>query len=725
MALVLIVDDQRTNLQIFSKIAASIDTDITAHTSNNPVEALSWLEENTPDLIITDFKMPEMNGAEFIANLRQKPDLADIPVIVITVFEERSFRIAALNAGATDFLISPFDHQEFVTRARNLLKLRRQQLLLQAKADTLEIELAHSEQSLARAIRDSSERMAQVIDTAPAMISANDREGYILFANEKFCRTFGVSTASILGCNMADLLGLEAGTCSRTIDQMVIETGKAVKDFEEEITAANGKKQVYLTTKAPFRDGENGVIGVVTSSIDITERKVAERHLHYLAHHDALTGLGNRTLLRDRVSREIGRSRRGDRQFAFHLIDLDGFKNVNDVLGHSTGDALLEQLARQLNSVIGPNDIVARLGGDEFAVLQCEVPNADDAKAFGQKLSDIIAAEHTVSGQKLAVTASIGIALHPRDGNDFETLLRNADLAMYRAKAADGDQQCFYASNMDKHVRQAAHLDAELKSALENGEFVLWYQPQVDSHSTKITGVEALLRWQKPDGKIVMPGDFLQRAEENSLIVPINEWVLYEACRQGKKWQQAGIDGLRVGVNLSPVQFKRQNVPLLITRILAETRLDPSLLDLELTESMMLHDRDSVAQQLQQLKDFGVHISIDDYGTGCSSLSYVKHFPVDRLKIDQSFVRNFLSDPSDAAIVQTIIALSHSLDLRVIAEGVETLEQVTCLREEACDEIQGYYFGKPMSSADITDMLNAESTDEAEHQNPPRLAEMK
>lgn len=698
---IVIVDDQPINRSVYAKIAASIDPDVTVETYEDPRVALEAIIATPPDLVITDYKMPSMNGATFIRHIRARPELADIPVIVITVFEEKSYRFRALDAGATDFLLSPVDHREFVTRARNLLKLRKQQLLLSDRAATLERKLEHSELTLQQAVRDSSERLAQVIDAVPALISATDNNGRFLFINAYHGGLLGTGTAEVAGRDVAAVLGEESGARNKALDRLVIQAGKRIHSFEEEIIDSAGVKHVYLTSKSPLKNAGNETIGVVTSSLDITDRKTAERHLHHMAHHDPLTGLPNRSFLAERMSQEIARARRGDRQFALHLLDLDGFKAVNDVLGHALGDSFLREVAKRIISLRRSGLVIARVGGDEFAVLQTDLPNSEAAAALADEILQVMRKPIVIGEDEAVSTASIGIAVHPADGDDIEDLLRHADLAMYRAKTEGGDQHRFYAADMNLRASQAAALDTDLRYALQRGEFVLHYQPQVRLDTGNIVGLEALIRWRRPDGTFVPPSGFLPRAEQNGLIVPINEWVLRTACRQAAQWRRNGLAQLRISVNLSPVQFRKRTLPLLVTQILNDTGLDPRALDLELTESILMQDIDQVAVQLQQLRDLGVLISIDDFGTGFSSLSYVKRLPVDRLKIDQSFVRDLKTDPSDRAIVAAIVNLAHSLSMDVVAEGVETEEQLAFVRAAGCDEVQGYYLGRPMAAKDF------------------------
>jgi diguanylate cyclase (GGDEF)-like protein/PAS domain S-box-containing protein len=705
MSTIVIVDDQPVNRTIYAKIASSIENVVRTETFADPREALKSLGKLAPDLIITDYKMPGMDGAAFIARVRAEPATADIPIIVITVFEERNYRLRALDAGATDFLLSPVDHREFVTRARNLLKLRKQQLLLAHRAERLERKLERSEQVLREAVRDSSERLAQVIDAVPAMISATDQQGRFLFMNAYQAALMGIDPSAAVGRDPAEIVDAEGAARTKAFDQLVLQDRGPVHSFEDELVDSAGAHRVFLTTKSPLRNASNQTIGVVTSSLDISGRKVAERHLQHMAHHDSLTGLPNRIFLSERVRQEIAGGRRGDRCFALHVIDLDDFKSVNDVMGHSTGDCFLAAVAERLETIKRPGYLIARLGGDEFAVLQTNPSNNEAAAALAEQIITLLREPIVIEGQRVAHGASIGTAIYPADGDNIEDLLRHADLAMYKAKADGGDRHEFYAADMTRRACQAAQLDEELRLAIERDEFVLYYQPQVQSQSGEIIGVEALIRWRKPDGSLVSPAGFLARAEENGLILPISAFVLRHACKQAAAWRRKGLPSLRMSVNLSPVQFRGQGLPFLITRVLSETNLDPRLLELELTENILMRDIDQVIVQLEQLSELGVVISIDDFGIGFSSLSYVKRLPVDRLKIDQSFIRDVISDPSDRAIVSAIVNLAHSLRMDVVAEGVETAEQLECVRAFGCDAVQGYYCGRPMPAEQLEDFI--------------------
>ncbi|TLP42486.1 EAL domain-containing protein [Cohaesibacter sp. CAU 1516] len=709
MALILIVDDQKTNRQIYSQIAKRIEQDTEVVCFARPVRALRWLGDHDPDLILTSFDLPEMLGDEFISRIRVNPRTQDIPIIAVTVMEDRGYRLRALDAGATDLLTSPVDHREFVARARNLLKMYRQSQMLSNRADSLLESLKKSESILAWTQRENESRLVHVINTLPVMVSATDLDGCILFMNVFQANYLGLKPEEVVGKQYSDVFGTKQAELTMTINQLVVSSKKGLRSFEEEIVGADGKKRIFLTSKSTLI--ENGtVIGVVSSSQDITDRKAAENHLHHMAHHDALTSLANRTLMRDRVDREIGRCRRGDGRFALHLIDLDGFKQVNDLNGHATGDELLVHVGAALRSIASKNDLVARLGGDEFAILQVNTRGDQQIERMGKAIADILPSAIAKVDITTPVTASVGIAIHPEDGQDFEKLVRNADLAMYRTKKASGNGYCLFSANMDARAREEQELDNNLRKALEEGRFELHYQQQVDLGTRAIIGCEALLRMRGEDGSLIPPSQFLARAERNGMIMPINEWVLREACRQGAAWKAKGLPDFTIGVNLSPVQFQRQSVPLLVARILGETGMPPHLLDLELTESIVLHDKDQVAIQLGQLRDLGVKISIDDFGTGCSSLSYVKHFPVDRLKIDQSFVRDMIGNPSDAAIVRATINLAHSLGLEVIAEGVETEASANHLKQEHCDSAQGFLFARPKPPREFEQAL-LEQTD--------------
>lgn len=708
MPLVMILDDRVTNRNIFAKLAASIAEDVRVETYADPVAALSRDSQSVPDLVITDYKMPHMNGAEFTRRFRAISGCEDVPVIAITVYEERSFRLSALEAGATDFLLSPVDHAEFVTRARNLLRLREQSLIIKSRAYSLERELEDSERSREQLLRDSRERLAQVIDTVPASVSAYDREGSCIFLNAFSANRLGVEQEEAIGKHARELLGAEVGARSLSLDQVVFRSGRALPTYEEEFEDAD-EKSAWLTTKSPLRDAEGRIIAVLTSSLDISDRKKAERHLVHLAHHDALTGLPNRTFLQDRLRREIGRARRGDRLFSLLLLDLDRFKSVNDALGHHAGDELLKAVGTRLGGLIREDDILARLGGDEFALLQTGLTSTQEAIDLAERVIAVMSEPFLILGEEIVMGASIGLVLHPTDGDDVENLLKKADIAMYRAKSEG--RNIYRAFNQEMMAATQSHisLEAELRRALLNREFELFYQPQIDLRTSRIIGAEALIRWRHPTKGLVRPLDFLPFAEEMGLIIPINEWVMREACREAQSWQEQGLPRLRIAVNLSPVQFRNRSMTALVTNILERSRLDPSLLELELTESILVSDAESVTAELRQLRALGVSVSIDDFGTGYSSLAYVKKFPVDRIKIDQSFVRNIATDPNDAAIVRAIVNLGHSLGIDVIAEGVDSQEQVELLRAEGCEEAQGYLFARPCPAEDFIALVRADA----------------
>jgi len=688
---IVIVDDSSTNQRIYSELAKQIGLDLNVLAFGHPQQALDWLSENAADLIISDYKMPAMSGAELTAAVRASTRNRDVPIIVVTAYSDQQFRLTALEAGATDFLLSPVDHVEFQARAKNLLKLRTQQLFIARRAAVLEESLNAQEMLL----RESREALAQVIDTVPAMISATDADGRCIFVNAHQASSIGKVPADLVGLPIEHLLGSERALISRRLDQLVVRTGRAISSRQEEVPAPDGETRIYLTSKAPIFDASGGIRSILTTSIDITEQRMAERRLLHIANHDSLTGLPNRLLLRDHLRRELARGRRGDQHFALHFIDLDRFKAINDAHGHHRGDELLQSVAGALTRLVGEEHTVARLGGDEFAVLQSDIDGPDDAGRMAQSILDLLS---SADGSPLShpVGASIGVTLAPADGTDPDELLKNSDQAMYLAKSVGGGTWRFFAADMRPRARQTAYLEVGLRGALARQEFVLHFQPQIEIFTNKVVGVEALLRWAHPQRGLLAPVAFLGLAEETGLIMPINEWVLNEACRQGALWEAQGLGDLRVAVNMSPIQFRRHGVEDLVRSALKASGMRPTSLELELTEGILLGNDEQIVRQMNVLRSLGVTLSVDDFGTGYSSLSYLRSFPLQRLKIDRSFVQDLGIDPTALAIIRTIIDLGHILHLHVLAEGVETEPQLELLKREGCDEVQGYFFSRPV-----------------------------
>ena len=456
---------------------------------------------------------------------------------------------------------------------------------------------------------------------------------------------------------------------------------------------------------APIHDRDGQITGAVIVFHDVSMARSMVQEMSHLAQHDILTDLPNRLLLKDRLTQAISHARRNKTQLALLFLDLDGFKNINDSLGHTVGDKLLQSVAARVLACVRKSDTVSRMGGDEFVILLSEVAHAQDAAISAAKIITEIKKAHSIDEHHLEITASIGLSTYPDNGEDAETLIKNADTAMYYAKEAGRDHYKFFDSGMGLRAVERQSVESQLRAAVERGELLLHYQPKVDLKTGAITSVEALVRWQHPERGLLGPGQFLGVAEDSGIIVEIGQWVLREACRQTREWLDAGLPAVPVAVNISSLEFRSDHFLEGVRVALNETRLDPRFLELELTETVLMRHADSTTYVLEQLKAIGVRLAVDDFGTGYSSLSYLTRFPIDTLKLDRSFVHEIIASSDDAIVVSAVISMGQSLKHKVVAEGVETPEELSFLQAQGCDEGQGYYFSRPVIAGQFAKLL--------------------
>lgn len=554
-------------------------------------------------------------------------------------------------------------------------------------------------------IKQSEARFRGLVESSSDWIWEIDADARYVYVSPKVKDLLGYEPAEVLGKTPFDLMPAdEAGRISQVFASFAAERNP-FQALENRNLHKDGRIVVLETSGVPILNHDGDLLGYRGVDRDITARKRAEERISYLAYYDDLTGLPNRMLFKDRLAQAFIEADRKERLVGVMFMDIDHFKDVNDTLGHEAGNVLLQAAAKRLQGCFRPSDTVARFGGDEFAVVLADVGHVDDVALVAQHVLDGFKEPFDILGHELFMTFSMGITLYPFDDSDVEDLLRNADSAMYVAKAEGQNSYRFYAAAMTERAVEHHALQTGLRRALDQGEFILHYQPQLEIGSNRIIGVEALLRWQHPDKGMISPAQFIPVAEETGLIVPIGEWVLRTACLQAKAWQEQGLPHVRMAVNLSARQFKEPLFPQRVLEILNETGLSPQFLELEITESILVDGLESVGAILQDFKQAGIMIALDDFGTGYSSLSYLKRFPIDKLKIDQSFVRDVLTDVNDAGLVRAIIAMARALQLRVIAEGVETQGQLDFLRADGCDEIQGYHIARPMLAEQAAELI--------------------
>jgi diguanylate cyclase (GGDEF)-like protein/PAS domain S-box-containing protein len=557
-----------------------------------------------------------------------------------------------------------------------------------------------------KALRDSEERYRMLVENQKDLVIKLDAEGRFLFVSPSFCQMFGKSEDELVDTDSISVVHGE-DTKAALLVRESLKTPPYSCYYEQRVVTNNGLRWLGWSKKAIIDEGSNELHSIVGIGRDITEQKRAEEEIQQLAYYDSLTNLPNRTLLHDRINQAIVQAYRSNHHVGVLFVDLDRFKSVNDTLGHFTGDMLLKSVASRLTGCMRESDTMARLGGDEFVVVLPSIEHAEDVTRVAEKLISQLMEPFQVGHNEIFTTGSIGISIFPGDGEDSSTLLKHADIAMYQAKVHGRNNFQFFSKEMNSKALEHLMLENSLRRALEREEFFLVYQPCMNLDNGTLSGMEALLRWRHPELGILSPTRFIALAEETGLILPIGEWVLRTACMQNKLWGKGGLLPLRVAVNLSARQFNQPNFVDRIKCILDETGLSPELLELELTESTVMTLAEETKTVLSRLKDMGISIAIDDFGTGYSSLSYLKHFPIDRLKIDRSFIREMALHSDDAAIVDAIIVMAHSLNLKVTAEGVENKDQLLFLSSRKCDDIQGYYLSMPLADDEFREFLRS------------------
>ena len=689
-ARILIVDDDATALALMRAALKKSGFDVSAASSG---QAAFDLFDATPfDMVMLDVDMPEMSGYQVCTALRLKADPL-LPIVMVTGLDDISSVEAAYHSGATDFIAKPFNWALIGHRVKYLMRSRDASL----------------------ALRAANANNAAILRALPDLLLEVDGDGLqIAFHSSRTDLLFEPVEHNI-GRTIAEVLPPQASRVIMAALQTAKETGTSTGQ-QYELKLDHGSFWFELSiVRIEAVQGETP--NFIILSRDITERKDAEKKITQLAMFDSLTGLPNRQSFLSRVARETRRAERNGSSFAVLFMDLDGFKNINDTLGHEAGDQALKWAADRLREGVRPSDLVARqdqpaladveiarLGGDEFTALIVDITCAEDAHVVARRILEMIRRPFTLLGREINLSTSIGIAVFRDDGDDALTLLKHADTAMYHAKESGRDNYRFYNASLTEQVIKRMALEREMRAALEHGELNLHYQPQFDAQSGRICGVEALIRWQHPVRGMVAPGEFIAAAEQSGLIIPIGQWVLATACADAARWQQAGYP-VRVAVNLSPAQFKDLHLVQRVMDSLNTSGLAPALLELELTEGVVMQDTATTQQTLLAFKALGVQVTLDDFGTGYSSLSYLKRMPLSCLKIDQSFVAGLPGDAKDQAIVKAILAVALGLGLRVVAEGIETREQSQILQQMGCHALQGHYFSRPMPTSEINALL--------------------
>jgi len=744
---ILIVDDTPANLRLLARVLE--EHKLRVLVAQDGEEGLYRAQREQPNLILLDVMMPGIDGFETCRRLKQFDETCDIPVIFMSALSDHTDKLIGFNAGAVDYVTKPFEVEEVLARIHTHLMLRvmRQQVAEQNRNLQQEIELRHqAQEALRQANEELEQRVAQrtsELAHANALLIAEIEErarvqeslshiearlrrlfesniigiyfwtvgGVITEANDAFLDMLNY-TREDMHEGRVTLENISSRERSLTPDRKLAledlqQTGTCTP-FESELVGKDGHPIPVLVGGAFFNEKtrQDGVAFV----LDLSRHKEAEARIVYLANHDALTGLPNRVLLQDRLHQAVAQAHRRGSQVALLFIDLDYFKHINDSLGHQIGDCVLKIVAERLQECVRESDSVGRLSGDEFVLILHPCRSGGDAAVVAQKALDKLDAPFHCEGHELHVSASIGISLFPGDGRDVDTLMRAADTAMYYAKERGRGNFQFFTQALNQATQRRLALGNALRHALTRNELTLHYQPQVDLVSGKIFSAEALLRWRIPGKEPVACTEFITIAEETGLILPIGEWALRQACQQLKAWHEQGFDDLVIAVNLSPRQFFQPNFLETIQNILQEANIAAASLDLEITESLLMQRTEDNIAMLRRLSSMGVKLSIDDFGTGYSSLAYLQRFPVDALKIDRSFISGIDQNSNDTALVSAIISMAHSLHLKVLAEGVETPEQIRFLQSRGCLSAQGYYYSQPVSAKEFTALLQQQTT---------------
>lgn len=636
--------------------------------------------------VLVDLSLPDSTGIETFDQIFLAAPA--VPIMLLSAAKDEDIARLAVERGAYDYLLKD--------RVDNHLLPKILSSMIRCAGN-------------AEAWFQEKERAQILLNAIGDAVASTDIDGRVTYLNAVAEQLSGWSNEEAVGHSFEQVFRIVDGDTREAVPNpmmLAIRENRTVRLTPNCLLIRNdGSEAAVEDSAAPIHDRRGEVIGAVMVLHDVSAARAQSLRMSYLAHHDSLTDLPNRVLLNDRLTQAMALAYRHQTALALLFLDMDRFKYINDSLGHAIGDRLLQSVAQRLLVCVRRTDTVSRQGGDEFVILLSELTQAQDAAARAEEILLALHAPHCIDQHVLHVTASIGIVVYPDDGVDVETLMKNADVAMYHAKSSGRGNYQFFEQSMNDRAVERQSLELGLRHAIERQEFVLYYQPMINLTTGAIIGAEALLRWRRPQLGLVLPAQFIPVAEESGLIVPIGRWALREGCRQARAWQNAGLPPMRIAVNVSPVELRAQDFVMDVRAVLNETGLAPRHLELELTETFLLEDWQSTATVLQELKKLGIRLALDDFGTGYSSLSYLKRFPIDTLKIDRSFMRDLMTNADDATIVSAVIGMGTSLNLRVVAEGVETREQLAFLQEQSCIEGQGFYFSQAVPAGEFTRML--------------------